>query len=154
MTDATAPSSALPLQGAALARYILEHARSVAVLGAHPDASRPAHYVPAYLTEMGYQVLAVNPQCAGQQMFGHPAVASLTELEAPVDVVDVFRRSDPLPGHLAEILAMQPLPRWVWLQKGVSHDEFAAELQSHGIQVVQDRCMLADHRAFGLPPRP
>lgn len=150
MPDALAQT----LQGAALARHILEHARTVAVLGAHPDANRPAHYVPAYLLEMGYQILPVNPQCAGQLLFGHPAVAELPSLDVPVDVVDVFRRSDVLPSHLAEILAMQPLPRWVWLQSGVRNDGFAAALQAQGIGVVQDRCMLADHRAFGLPRRP
>jgi hypothetical protein len=48
---------------------------------------------------------------------------------------------------------MRPLPRWVWLQSGVYHDEVTRELEAHGIAVVQDRCMLADHRAFGLPPR-
>lgn len=149
-TNASAP----PLQGAALARHILEHAHTVAVLGAHPDASRPAHYVPAYLEGMGYRVLAVNPQCAGQLLFGHRAAAELPELAEAVDVVDVFRRSELLQPHLAEILAMRPLPRWVWLQSGVRNDAFAAELEARGIQVVQDRCMLADHRAFGLPRRP
>jgi hypothetical protein len=136
-----------------LAKHILEQARVVAVLGAHPDASRPAHYVPAYLAAMGYTVLPVNPTCAGQMLFDHAVVAELPEIDQPVDVVDVFRRSELLPGHLQEILAMRPLPRWVWLQSGVYHDEVTRELEAHGIAVVQDRCMLADHRAFGLPPR-
>ena len=147
----TAPL-AQPLHGAALARQILDHARTVAVLGAHPDSNRPAHYVPAYLSDMGYRVLAVNPQCAGQVLFGHTVVATLPELAEPADVVDIFRRSDLLPGHLAEILAMRPLPRWVWLQSGVRNDEFAEQLRAQGIQVVQDRCMLADHQHFGVPP--
>lgn len=136
-----------------LARQVLEQARVVAVLGAHPDASRPAHYVPAYLTAMGYTVLPVNPMCVGQILFDHRVVGELSEIDQPVDVVDVFRRSELLPGHLQEILAMRPLPRWVWLQAGVRHDEVARELESHGIAVVQDRCMLADHRSFALPPR-
>lgn len=136
-----------------LARHILQEAQVVAVLGAHPDAHRPAHYVPDYLAAMGYTVLAVNPGCAGQILFGHAVVAELPELTQPVDVVDVFRRSELLPGHVAEILAMRPLPRWVWLQSGVRNDAVARELEQHGIGVVQDRCMLADHRAFGLPPR-
>jgi hypothetical protein len=86
-------------------------------------------------------------------LFDHAVVAELPEIDQPVDVVDVFRRSELLPGHLQEILAMRPLPRWVWLQSGVYHDEVTRELEAHGIAVVQDRCMLADHRAFGLPPR-
>lgn len=141
------------MSSAQLAREILETARVVAVLGAHPDASRPAHYVPAYLAAQGYTVLPVNPMCVGQALFGHPVVAELTEVGAPVDVVDVFRRSELVAGHLQEILAMRPLPRWVWLQAGVRDDAVAAALGAHGIGVIQDRCMLADHRAFGLPPR-
>ena len=143
-----------PLQGVALARYILEHARTVAVLGAHPDVSRPSHYVPAYLFEMGYEVWPINPQFAGEPLFGRSVVPELPSVQVPIDVVDVFRRSELLAAHLPEILAMRPLPRWVWLQSGVRSDNFAGQLQLHGIGVVQDRCMLADHRAFGLAPRP
>lgn len=138
------------MNSAQLAKEILQQAQVVAVLGAHPDASRPAHYVPAYLAAMGYTVLPVNPMCAGQQLFGQAVVAELPELTQPVDVVDVFRRSELLDAHLQEILAMQPLPRWVWLQSGVRNDGVAQALRERGIGVVQDRCMLADHRSFGL----
>jgi predicted CoA-binding protein len=76
--------------------------------------------------------------------------ASLTELGVPVDVVDVFRRSDALRGHLTELLGMNPLPKVVWFQQGIRDDAVASELSAHGIDVIQDRCMLADHRRMGL----
>lgn len=131
-------------------RDILTQARTIAVVGAHPEATRAAHYVPAYLHDQGYRVLPVHPAFVGQTMFGQPVVATLAELDEPVDIVDVFRRSDAIPGHLDDILAMTPPPRVVWLQQGIRHDATAATLRAAGITVVQDRCTLADHRALGL----
>ncbi len=136
----------------AAARRILERARTIAVLGASPRQERPAHYVPAYLREQGYRVLPVNPQHEGTSLFDEAVRASLHELKEPVDIVDVFRRADALPGHLEEILAMHPRPRVVWLQSGIVNDAFAKDLEEQSIEVVQDRCTYADHRSFGLPP--
>lgn len=133
-------------------RSLLESARVIAVLGAHSDASRPANYVPQYLSEQGYRVLPVNPQLAGRELFGAVVKSSLTELDEPVDIVDVFRRSEALPAHLDEILAMKPRPRAVWLQLGITNDVFAEQLVREGLDVVQNRCTLADHRRFGLGP--
>lgn len=133
-----------------LVRALLETARTVAVLGAHPDPARPAHYVPAYLVEHGYRVLPVNVTKAGQTLFGETVRAALTEIDEPVDVVDIFRPSDAIAGHLDEILAMKPLPGAVWLQLGIRDDATAEKLRAAGIRVVQDRCMLAEHRRAGL----
>lgn len=133
-----------------LARELLKTARTVAVLGAHPEPARPAHYVPAYLAERGYRILPVNVTKAGQTLFGEPVRAALTDLDGPVDVVDVFRPSSAVAGHVDEILAMKPLPGAVWLQLGIRDETSAAKLRAAGIRVVQDRCMLADHRRFGL----
>jgi hypothetical protein len=131
-------------------RAVLQRARVVAVLGAHTDVSRAAWYVPDYLHQQGARILPVNPALAGQTLWGEPARASLTELTEPVDVVDVFRRAEALPGHLAELLAMRPLPKVVWFQLGIRENTVAAALSAAGIDVVQDRCMLADHRRMGL----
>ncbi|HVY45712.1 MAG TPA: CoA-binding protein [Minicystis sp.] len=128
----------------------LAAARTVAVLGVHDDASRPAHYVPDYLAAHGYRLVPVNPAFAGQTLWGEPVRASLAEVGEPVDIVDVFRRPELLPGHVAEILAMSPRPKLVWLQQGIRNDAFAKEIVAAGIDVVQDRCTLADHRRFGL----
>lgn len=104
-------------------------------------------------------MLPVNPAGVGRSQFrnqfGHPFVASLADLPSndPPDLVDVFRRSELVAGHTAEILAMSPLPRVVWLQLGITDHAFAHTLRASGITVVQDRCMLADHRQLGVPPR-
>lgn len=127
---------------------ILRGARTVAVLGAHHEAQRPAFYVPDYLHAKGYRVLPVNGTLVGRALWGEAVRASLTELTEAVDVVDVFRRAESLPGHLDEILAMRPLPRVVWFQAGIRNDDVARALEAAGITVVQDRCMLADHRAM------
>jgi len=128
------------------AREVLESVRTIAVLGAHPQASRPAHYVPEYLASVGYRMLPVNPGHIGRQLFGATTVADLRHLGEPVDMVDVFRRSDAVIGHVDEVLAMDPLPKVVWLQLGIVNAEAAARWRAEGIDVVQNRCTLADHR--------
>jgi hypothetical protein len=130
----------------------LRSARTIAVLGAHSEPSRAAFYVPDYLHAQGYRVLPVNPALAGTELWGEAVRASLASIEAPVDIVDVFRRPDLLPGHLADLLAMKPRPRLVWLQQGIRNDAFARAVEDAGMDVVQDRCTLADHRRFGLGP--
>lgn len=124
----------------------LREARTVAVLGAHPDPYRPAHFVPAYLQRAGYMVLPVNPQFAGQELFGQTVAAGLEQLAVPVDILDVFRRSEALAEHLDAVLALRP--RLVWLQSGIRNDDFAARLEQAGIAVVQDRCLMTVHRAL------
>ena len=133
-------------------RRALEGARVIAVLGAHSEASRPAFYEPDYLKAQGYRIVPVNPRLVGTSLWGEPVLASLTEIGAPVDIVDVFRASAALPDHVEEILAMTPRPRLVWLQLGIRHAEVALTLRKAGIQVVQDRCTLADHRRMGIAP--
>lgn len=134
---------------------VLRDARTVAVLGAHPARQRPAFYVPDYLYGQGMRILPVNPRQLGQELWGEPVRASLTELTAAdlpsgLDLLDVFRRSDAIADHVDEILAMAVRPRVVWLQLGIRHDPSAHRLVAAGIDVVQDRCTLADHRAWGL----
>jgi len=135
------------------ARRILTASRTVAVLGAHPDASRPASYVPAYLAAQGYRVFPVNPAYAGQTLWGEPVRETLAEIPDAIDLVDVFRRPELLASHEDDILAMKPLPKVVWLQQGIREASFAERLRAKGIEVVEDRCTLADHRRLGLGPR-
>jgi predicted CoA-binding protein len=130
---------------------LLRQARTIAVLGAHPESSRPAHYVPEYLFDVGYRVLPVNPRFVGHVLFGAAVRATLAELGEPIDIVDVFRPAEALPLHVADVLAMGPAPRAVWFQQGIRNDAVARQLITRGIEVVQDRCTLADHRRFGLP---
>ncbi|MFC4456640.1 CoA-binding protein [Deinococcus sonorensis] len=129
---------------------VLRSSHVVAVVGFHRDPMKPAYYVPEYLYRQGYTVLPVNPALSarGEQYFGHPAVATLAQLQTPVDVVEIFRRSDKVHEHLDDILSMQPLPKVVWMQQGIRDDQVARALTEHGIAVIQDRCMLADHRQY------
>jgi uncharacterized protein len=131
-------------------RDVLARARTIAVLGAHHQPSRPAFYVPDYLHAQGYRVVPVNPTLVGTTLWGEPVRATLAELGEPVDIVDVFRLAEVLPSHLPDILAMKPPPRLVWLQLGIRNEGFAEALVAADIDVVQDRCTLADHRGFGL----
>lgn len=134
-------------------RAIFDRTRTIAVLGAHTDPYKPAHYVPDYLHGAGYAVHAVNPMFAGRELWGHPCVATLAEVPVPVDLVDVFRRPEFLLDHVPDILAMQPRPPLVWLQLGIRHAEFARTLRDVGIAVIEDHCTLAEHRRLGLPRR-
>src|SRR5262245_22886956 len=131
-------------------REALQRARTIAVLGAHWEPSRAAFYVPDYLHGQGYRILPVNPALAGRTLWDEPVRATLAELGGPIDIVAVFRRPELLPGHLADILAMKPLPRLVWLQLGIRSDAFTRDLVAAGIDVVQDRCTLADHQRLGI----
>ena len=125
---------------------ILTTARTVAVLGAKAGVDQPAFYVPNYLAARGYRILPVNPTLAGRSLFGRPVTATLADLGEPVDVIDVFRRPEFLPGHAREILALSSRPAVVWFQLGIRHDGAAEMLARAGILVVQDRCMMPEHR--------
>ena len=127
-------------------RRVLDTSKTIAVLGAHTNERKAAYYVPRYLADNGYTLYPVNPVFEGETLFSNSVVADLGALNEPVDVVDVFRRSEHLSAHLPEILAMQPLPKTVWLQLGIYSEEVAQQLIDAGIDVVQDRCMLADHQ--------
>jgi len=125
---------------------ILREAKTIAVLGAKEGATEPAHYVPQYLQGRGYRVIPVNPILAGRTILGETVVATLADLPEPVDLIDVFRRPEYLPGHAREIIALARPPRVVWFQLGIRHDGAAAELVRAGMDVVQDRCMMPEHR--------
>jgi hypothetical protein len=140
---------------AGLAR-ILRAARTVAVLGIKAGVNEPAFYVPSYLAARGYRISPVNPTLTGRSLFGVPVAATLADLTEPVDVIDVFRRPEFLPGHAREILSLPWRPGAVWFQLGIRHDGAAEMLARAGMLVVQDRCMMPEHRRLigGLPDAP
>ena len=125
---------------------IFREVRSIAVLGAKGEAGQPAFYVPSYLKARGYRILPVNPTRAGERILGEVVAATLADLPERVDAIEVFRRPEFLPGHAAEILRLPWKPSVVWFQLGIRHDAAAAELAKAGIRVVQDRCMMPEHR--------
>lgn len=125
---------------------VLRESETVAVLGAHVNEGKAAYYVPRYLDAEDYDIYPVNPTYADKTLFDKEVVDTLAELRDPIDIVDIFRRSEHLPDHIDDILAMNPLPKVVWFQLGIRNDEVAKKLSEAGIEVIQDRCMLADHQ--------
>jgi uncharacterized protein len=133
-------------------REILTGSPTIAVLGVHREPEKAAFYVPDYLHDEGYRIIGVNPTFAGEVLFGEPVRSTLAEIAEPIDLVDVFRRSELIPQHVEDILAMRPRPKVVWLQLGIKHEDAARILEAAGITVVQNRCTLADHQRLGLGP--
>jgi hypothetical protein len=135
------------LESTAQIDALLATTRRVAVLGIKPEthANQAAHYVPAYVQSVGVEVIPVPvyyPEVT--EILGVKVVRRLEDVAGTVDIVDVFRRSEDVPGHLAALLAMRP--RCVWMQSGIRHDETAEALARAGIDVVQDRCLLVELR--------
>ena len=125
-------------------RDLLRRARTILVLGAHRDPSRPAHYVPAYLRAAGYRILPVNPRFAGEVLFGERVRADLDEVQERVDILDVFRRGEAVLAELEKIRTLAP--GLVWLQPGAEHPELERALREAGIPVVAGRCLMVEHR--------
>ena len=126
---------------------ILAESKRIAVLGIKTEAQagQPAFYVPHYMAEAGYEIVPVPVYYPDVfEILGEPVYRKLAEIPEPVDMVNVFRRPRDIPPHLPDILAAQP--RVVWMQLGISHDEVAEALARAGIKVVQDRCLMVDHR--------
>lgn len=134
----------MPIESDAEIRELLSRARSIAVVGIKAGAEEDAYRVPAYLQQQGYRIVPVSPKL--ERVLGEAALPSLREIREPVDLVDLFRAPQHIPAHADEILAMSPRPRCVWLQLGIRHDEAARRLEAAGIAVVQDRCIMVDHR--------
>ena len=122
-------------------REILHNARTIAIVGLSPDPLRPSHFVGYYLQRHGYKVVPVNPK--ETEILGEKSYPSLSAIPFPVDVVDVFRRSDAVPGIARE--AVQIGARALWLQFGVISREGADIAEQGGLQVVVDRCMKVEH---------
>jgi hypothetical protein len=127
---------------------IYRDTRTIAVVGASADGSKAAHRIPAYLQQQGYRIRPVNPR--GGELFGEPVATSLSEVEGPVDVVDVFR-----PAAEAADVARQAVAigaKVLWLQLGIADEEARRIAEDAGLTVVMDRCMGATHRELGLGP--
>jgi predicted CoA-binding protein len=122
---------------------ILREARTIAVVGASPDPARPSYGVTAYLLRAGYRVVPVNP-LAGAEVLGLRCVASLAEIEGPVDLVDVFRR----PEHCGEVAreAVAAGAGALWLQLGVVSPEARRIAGANGLDYVEDACTAIVHR--------
>ena len=127
---------------------VLRRSRRIAVLGIKPEShsSAPAHYVPAYLKRVGYDVVPVPVYYPDvTEILGEPVYRSVAEVPGDIDLVVVFRRSGDVPPHVDDIIAKKPGA--VWMQLGISNAEAAERLVAAGIDVVQDRCAMVEHRS-------
>ncbi|HKA62934.1 MAG TPA: CoA-binding protein [Methylomirabilota bacterium] len=129
-----------------IARIVRESQR-IAVLGIKTEAQRdqPAFYVPEYMATVGYDIVPVPvyyPEVTA--IMGRPVYRTVASVAPPVDMVNVFRRPHHIPPHVDDILAARP--RVVWLQLGIQNDQAAEAWARAGIQVVQNRCLLVEHR--------
>ena len=132
------------MQSDAELRDLLRRVRSIAVLGVKSGEDDDAFRVPRYMQAHGYRILPINPKLSS--VLGERALASLAQIEGGVDLVNVFRAPQHVPAHVDEILALSPRPLAVWLQLGIAHAAAAARLEAAGIAVVQDRCLMVEHR--------
>jgi predicted CoA-binding protein len=127
---------------ARLAR-ILGEAQTIAVVGASTDWERPSCRIMQYLQAMGYRIYPVNPNAVDAEILGRPVYGSLADIEEPIDLVDVFRRSDAVASIIDEAIAVGA--KAVWLQKGVRDDAAAATASAAGLEVIADRCIKTEH---------
>ena len=131
-------------------RGLLEETRRIAVLGIKTEAqsSQPAFYVPQYMAQAGFEIIPVPVYYPNAtEILGQPVYRKLVDVPGEIDLVNVFRRPDDVPGHLEDLLAKKP--KAVWMQSGIRHDQTAETLAQAGIRVVQDRCLMVEHRSLG-----
>lgn len=128
---------------------LLRETKNIAVLGIKPETHRqqPAFYVADYMARAGYEIIPVPVYYPDvTEILGKKVYRKLVDVPEDVDMVNVFRRSNDVPPHLDDILAKKP--KSVWMQLGIRHDETAEALAKEGIKVVQDLCLLVEHRAL------
>ncbi|HJW60180.1 MAG TPA: CoA-binding protein [Actinomycetota bacterium] len=129
---------------------IFAEAKTIAVVGASADPSKPAHAIPRYLQRQGYRIVPVNPR--GGELLGEPVARSLAEVDGPVDVVEVFRPAGEAPRIARD--AVEVGAKVLWLQLGIVSQEARQVAGPAGLTVVMDRCRGEAHRQLGLGPGP
>lgn len=125
-------------------RGLLSASKTIAVVGAKDRPTEDAHRIPLYMQTQGYRIIPVNPKV--DRILDEPCHETLSTVRENVDIVNLFRASEHVPAHVDEILALDPPPRAVWMQLGIHNGEAAKRLRDAGIDVIQDRCIMVDHR--------
>jgi len=128
---------------------LLRGAQRIAVVGLSRKPERPSHMVAGYLQRAGYKIVPVHP--AGGVTLGepvHPDLRTAAAVAGPIQIVNIFRRSEHIPALLEQLLEIRP--QLVWMQQGIRHEEVAQRLEAAGIAVVMDRCLAVDHQFLGV----
>ena len=123
-----------------LIRSILKSTKSIALVGASANEVRPSYFVLKYLLGRGYRMFPVNPGIAGTEILGAKVYGSLAEIPEPLDMVEIFRNSEAADAIVDEALALDPLPKVIWMQLSVRNDAAAARAEARGVQVIMNRC--------------
>ncbi len=121
-------------------RAILNVTKTIALVGASANPARPSWIVLKYLLARGYAVTPVNPGLAGRELLGARVAGTLAEVPGPLDMVEIFRASAAAGALVDEALALDPLPKVIWMQLGVRDDAAAARAEARGVAVIMDRC--------------
>src|SRR3954449_5739729 len=119
---------------------ILKSVRTIAMDGASNNNARPSYFVLKYLMSRGYRLFPINPGLAGKVILGAPVYAKLADIPEPLDMVEIFRNSAAASGIVDEVLALERLPKVIWMQLGVRNDEAARRAEAKGIEVIMNRC--------------
>ncbi len=130
-------------------RELLQSTKTIAVLGIKPEshANQPAFYVPKYMSNAGHEIIPVPVYYPDvTSILGKEVYRDLNKIPGEIDLLNVFRRSEDIPKHTNEILSKKPTS--VWFQLGIRNDDVAQRLAEAGIKVVQDRCLMVEHRAL------
>jgi predicted CoA-binding protein len=123
-----------------LIRSILKSTKTIAMVGASANEVRPSWFVLKYLLGRGYRMFPVNPGIAGTEILGVKVYGSLGEIPEPLDMVEIFRNSEAADAIVDEALALDPLPKVIWMQLSVRNDAAAARAEARGVQVIMNRC--------------
>ena len=126
---------------------LLNNTKTIAVVGIKMEAHQPAFYVPQYMKNAGFEIVPVPvyyPEAT--EILGAKVYRNLIDIPGEIDLVNIFRRSADVPKHTADILAKKP--KAVWMQSGIYNDEVAETLAKEGIKVVQNLCLMVEHRAL------
>ena len=119
-------------------RRILRDVNTIAMVGASTNWNRPSYFAMKYLQEKGFRIIPVNPRAAGEELLGETVYASLKDIPEPVDMVDIFQRTDRVPAVVDE--AIEIGAKIVWMQLTVRHDEAAKKAEAAGLTVIMNRC--------------
>ncbi len=128
-------------------KKLLQNTKTIAVVGIKMEAHQPAYYVPNYMQNAGFEIIPVPvyyPEAT--EILGEKVYRSLAEIPVEIDLVNIFRRSSDVPKHTNDILAK--MPEAVWMQSGIYNNEVAEQLAKAGIKVVQNSCLMVEHRAL------
>jgi predicted CoA-binding protein len=121
---------------------LLRQSKTIAVVGLSSNPLRPSHDVASYLQRADYQIIPVNPY--ESEVLGQKSYARLEDIPVPIDIVDVFRRPENVPSVADSAIAIRA--KCLWLQHGIIHVQAAAKAQAAGLLVIQDACLLVEHR--------